>query len=262
MRWPVLDSMAQFVASHLFHIFIFLLLLSFFVPLLRRFAGPRSGKGRSHVRLVVDYVQKRGYTLLNPAIAQNVDRSLLEMMRDPALRKSVRATADLTDIPEMERGDDDWLAFTCDIRSRQVTIFNLSTTPPLGSDTGPVAYKVAKIRAAGLPRFSLQKRSAVTLVEGMVEKLTHQPDSSVALDPALHPNFAGHYQLRGSDTATIRDFFSPSRIGFIETEKLEGTLTSNGECLVYFEYKAMQTEQDYDTFIARIEKIVANILNQ
>jgi hypothetical protein len=93
-----------------------------------------------------------------------------------------------------------------------------------------------------------------------VGKLVATPKPRVDLDPRQYPEFAAHSWIRGSDTAAITEFFSPSNIKFLETANLPGVLASNAKSLVYFEDGMLRTEQDFDSFIGRAESIVANLL--
>src|ERR1700704_4517813 len=100
---------------------VLLFALSFIVPMIFRLF---SGGPRDRARVVVEYAQKKGYALLNPSLAQALDASRLDMLKDPALRNSIHASADITDIEELANGSGDWLAFTCKLGSKEVTIFN------------------------------------------------------------------------------------------------------------------------------------------
>src|SRR5215831_20000978 len=201
--------------------------------------------GRQHARVVVDYVAKHGYELLNPILAQKLDTPVLDLMRDPELRDLARATSDITDIGRFADGNDDWLAFRCELGRRPVTIFNFTKAPPLHGDSGPMSFRVAKIRIDGLPSFSLEPRSAATTVEALTGKLLHQPDETIDLAPG---SFGSRYWLRASDRTAVTGFFTAERIRFVETEKLPGTLASNAHYLVYYESMAMRSEADYDAF--------------
>src|SRR5215469_15012818 len=104
--------------SHFFLVVVLLFALSSLVPMiLRLFRRSPREKARS----VVEYAQKRGFPLVNPTIAQALDDSLLQMIKNPALRNSVRAASDLADVEGLENGTGDWLAFTCTLRSKEVT---------------------------------------------------------------------------------------------------------------------------------------------
>ena len=250
--------MPPFVAQHPVLLFG---LLAVLVPVVRSVFGLLSRKtGRQHARVVVGYVQKRGYELLNPVLAQKLDTSVLDLVRDPSLRDLARATSDITDIGRFDDGNDDWLAFRCELARRSVTIFNFSQAPPLHSNSGPMSFRVAKIQVDGLPRFSLEPRSAATTVEAVVGKLLHREDSTVDVIPAAQASFGSRYWLRGSDRTAVADFFTPERIRFLEAEKLPGTLASNARYLVYYESTAMRSEADYDAFISIVERIVTGLL--
>lgn len=207
---------------------------------------------------VIEYVQKRGYSLLNPSVSQIQGSSLLEMMKNPSLRNLTDASSDIADIEELNHASGGWLAFTCTLRSKEVTIFNCSTAGSTNANSIP--YKVAKIRAAGLPRFSLGKNSIVHTVHDVVGKMVGEPKLAIDVDPRLYPDFSAHYWIRGSDAAAVSAFLSPEKMRFIETAKLPGTLTTNSNYLVYFENGTLRTEPDFDSFIAGVEKLVATIL--
>src|SRR5437870_5429250 len=71
--------------------------LSLVLPMLYRLlrSGPREA------RTVVEYAQRRGYALVNPALAQAVEMSPLEMMKNPALRNLERASLDIANIERL-----------------------------------------------------------------------------------------------------------------------------------------------------------------
>jgi hypothetical protein len=237
---------------------VFLFALSFLLPKIFRLfkSGPRN-----KAREVVRYAQKRGYVLVNPSLGQALDTSLLEMMKNPALRNSTQASSDIADIEKLHDGTGDWLVFTCNLRSKEVTIFNLSVTSRR-ADTrgGSIPYKVAKIRAAGLPRFSLGKNSALHTFENVVEKVAGASKPAIEFDASQYPQFSSHFWIRGSDRAVVTAFLSGEKIRFLESAKLKGTLATNANYLVYFEDGVLLTEQDFDSFIARAETLVANLL--
>ena len=197
--------------------------------------GPREMKG------VVEYTQKRGYALVNPALAQAVDLSPIEMMKNQTFVNLNRASLDIYDIQKLDRGTGDWLAFTCKLGSKEVTIFNLTIpsqrTDGRGSD---LHHKVAKIKAAGLPRFSLARNSAMHTFENVVENIAHVPQAEIHLDARQYPNFAKHFWIRGSDAAAVTSFLSDGKIRFLETANLGGTLATNANYLVYFEDGKLQ----------------------
>jgi hypothetical protein len=232
--------------------------LSFILPIIFRLF--RSGP-REKARVVVKYAQERGYVLVNPSLAQALDSSRLEMLRNPALRNSIKASSDIADIEGLDNGTGEWLAFTCDLRSKEVTIFNLSVTSRrTNTSGGSIPYKVAKIRAAGLPRFSLGRNSVLHTVENVVGKIVGAPKATINVDARQYPEFSAHFWIRGSDSGAVTAFLSPDKIRFLETAKLEGILATNTNYLVYFEDGVLLREKDFDSFIARVETLVANIL--
>ena len=232
--------------------------LSVVFPILFRLfrGGPREAKA------VVEYAQKRGYALVNPGLAQAQDKSYLEMLKDPALRSSSRASVDISDIEKLHNGTGDWLAFTCNLGSNEVTIFNLSVTPK-GTNTqgGSIHYKIAKIKAAGLPRFSVGRNSALHTVENVVDKITGASHLAITVDARQYPEFSTHFWIKGADPSAVTAFLSGDRIRFLESAKLEGILATNANFLVYFEDGVLASEQDFDSFIAKAEKVVANLLS-
>jgi hypothetical protein len=253
--------MLAFAEHHLVLVFGLLVAFSILTSVMRGFLGLLFGKpARQHGRVVVDYVLKHGYELLNPVLAQKLDTSVLDMIKDPSLRDLARATSDITDIGRFDDGSDDWLAFRCELGVRPVTIFNFSQTPPLHGSSGPIPFRVAKIQVDGLPRFSLEPRSAATAVETVVGKLLHQPESTIELDAGQHASFGSRYWLRGADRTAVVEFFTPDRIRFLEAEHLPGTFASNARYLVYYESTAMRTEADYDAFTTVVERIAKRFL--
>jgi hypothetical protein len=232
--------------------------LSFILPMIFRLfsRGPRD-----KARVVVGYAQKRGYVLVNPSLAQALDSSRLEMLKNPALRNSIKASSDIADIEGLDNGTGEWFAFTCNLRSKEVTIFNLNVTSRgVGTSGGGLPYKVAKIRAAGLPRFSLGRNSVLHAIKGVVDKVAGASKPKIDADPRQFPEFSTHFWLKGSDPAAVTAFLSADKIRFLETAKLEGILATNANYLVYFEDGILLREQDFDFFIASVEKLVANIL--
>lgn len=247
--------------QHPLLVFGLLVGISIVASIARSILGLLFGKsGRQHGHTVVDYVRKHGYQLLNPALANVLDESLVDIIRDPSMRDLQRATSDIADVDGFDDGNDDWLAFRCDVASKTVTVFNFSRTPPLQGGGGPASYRVAKIQVDGLPRFSLEPRSVVTAVESMTGTLLDQPDSTVAIDPAAQKQFGSRFWLRGPDRAAVSAFFTAERIRFIESEALPGTLASNARYLVYYESTPMRTEADYASFLAVVERIVTHLL--
>jgi hypothetical protein len=217
-------------------------------------SGPREMKS------VVEYAQRRGFALVNPTLAQAVEMSPLEMMKNPARRNLERASLDIANIAELDQGTGDWLAFNCKLRSKEVTIFNLSVTSRQGSGGAGIHYKVAKIKATGLPRFSLGRNSAMHKFENAVDKLAHLSQPEIRVDARLYPEFAAHFWIKGPDAAAVTAFLSGDKIRFLASANLTGTLATNANYLVYFEDGKLQTAQDFDSFIGRVETIVANFL--
>src|SRR5437667_3634535 len=209
---------------------------------------------------LIEYAQKKGYRLLNPSASQISGSSLLQMLKNPALRNLVDASSDLADIDGLGRASGGWLAFTSNLRSKEVTIFNCSTAGSINANSRPVSYKVAKVKATGLPQFSLGRNSIVHTVEDVVGKMTGQPKLAIDVDQRLHPDFSAHYWIRGSDAAAVSAFLSPEKLRFIETAKLPGILATNANYLVYFEDGTLRTEPDFDSFIATVEKLTAALL--
>src|SRR5205809_770180 len=196
--------MLAFAEHHPLLVFGLLVAFSILTSVARTFLGLLSGKpARQHGRVVVDYVQKHGYQLLNPVLAQKLDASVLDMVKDPSLHDLARATSDIIDVGRFDDGSDDWLAFRCELGDRPIAVFNFSQTPPLHSSSGPVPFRVAKIQVDGLPRFSLEPRSAATVVETVVGKLLHQPESTIELDPGQHASFGSRYRVRGADRTAV-----------------------------------------------------------
>jgi hypothetical protein len=247
-----------FPMNHLILFVVLIFALTSLMPMLFRFLRPSP---REKARGVVEYAQKRGFMLVNPAIAQALDNSLLQMLKNPALRNSVRAASDIADIEGLENGTGDWLAFTCTLRSKEVTIFNLSITPrTINTSGGNIRYKVAKIRAAALPQFSLGKNSAIHTIASFVDKIAGTPKNAIPLERSQYPEFTAHYWLTGSDPAAVTAFISPAKVRFIEAAELEGILATNANYLVYFEDGVLVTDEDFDSFITKVDKIVANLL--
>jgi len=240
-------------------VFILFVLLSTLLPMIFRLFR-RGGGPRDKARAVVAYAHKRGYPLVNPSIAQVLDESALEMMRNPALRNLTRASSDITDIEGLDNGTGDWLAFTCTLGSKEVTIFNLNETVLVHSSGRGIPYKVAKIKVAALPRFSLGRNSVVHAVETVTDRLVGKPNVTIALDSSQDPEFSAHYWITGADRAAVQEFLSPSKVKFIENAKLPGILATNTNYLVYFEDGVLVEEGDFDSFIARVETIIANLL--
>jgi len=237
--------------------FILFFLLSTVLPMIFRLFQ-RGGGSRDKAKAVVDYVQKRGYRLVNPSIAQVLDDSGLDILRNPALRNLTRASLDIADIDELDNGTGDWLAFTCTLGSKEVVIFNLSVTSRAGGAC--LRYKVAKIKTMGLPRFSLGRNSAFHTFETVTDRLVGKSEATIALGSDQYPEFSEHYWITGPDRVAVAAFLSHGKVRFLESAKLPGILAANANYLVYFENGVLVEEKDFDSFIAKIETIVANVL--
>ena len=236
---------------------ILLVVLGVFLPMILGLFRKPWNKAKP----IVEYAQKRGYRLVNPSLSQVLDSSLLETLKNPALRNLTDASSDIADIEALGRGKGDVLAFTCNLQSKEVTIFNYSrSTQRADTSGGSVPYKVAKIKAGGLPQLSVGKKSIVHTVEDVVGKITGKPEPAINVDARQYPEFSAHYWIRGSDAAAVTAFLSPEKIQFVEAAKLEGTIATNANFLVYFEDGTLRNEKDFDTFIGTVEKLVANLL--
>jgi len=187
--------------------------------------------------------------------------SARDILTNPSLKSYVKGSEGITDIEGLERGTDDPFAFKCSIRSKEAMIFELSVSSQRTDDKGrAVHYKVAKITLEGLPHFSLGRHSVVNAVQNLVDKMTGKPKSSIDVDPRSFPEFAKHYWLKGADRGAVLAFLSPEKITFLGNTKLEGTIATNSQYIVYFELGGLRSENDYDTFIATVEKLAANLL--
>jgi len=239
-------------------IVVLILIASFLMQLL--VFGPR--QFRKRIKLVSDYTAKRGYRLANPSLMQiSNSSSARDILTNPSLKSYVKGSEGITDIEGLERGTDDPFAFTCSIRSKDAMIFELSVSSQRTDDKGrAVHYKVAKMANEALPRFSLGRHSAANAVENLVDKLAGKPKSNIDVDPRNFPEFAKHYWLKGADSGAVLAFLSPDKITFLGNIKLEGTIATNSNYFVYFELGSLRSEQDFDTFISNVEKLVTNLL--
>ena len=235
---------------------ILLFVLSVLLPMVFGLFRNPSKKGTP----VIEYAQRKGYRLLNPSASQIPGSSLLEMLKNPALRNLVDASSDIADIDGLDHATGGWLAFTSNLRSKEVTIFNCSTIGSINANSRPIPHRVAKINAQGLPRFSLGKNSIVGTIQDVVGKIVGEPKLAIDVDQRLYPDFSAHYWIRGSHAAAVSTFLSPEKLRFIETAKLPGILATNANYLVYFEDGTLRTEADFDSFIATVEKVIAGIL--
>ena len=223
-------------------------------------SGPRQFRKRA--KLLTEYTAKRGYRLANPSVAQITgSSSIREILTNPSLKSFVKGSEGAGDIEGLERGIDDPFAFTCNIRSKEATIFELSVPSQRSDDRGrALHYKVAKIADAGLPRFSLGKHSVIHTLVSAVEKMAGQPSSNIEVDSRVSPQFAKHYWLKGSDSAAVLAFLTPEKISFLENRSLPGVVATNSHYFVYFESGSLRTEQDYDSFTKTVDNLAASIL--
>jgi hypothetical protein len=237
---------------------VLILIASLLVQLL--VFGPR--KFRKRAKLIADYTARKGYRLANPSIMQIASTSSArDLLTNPSLKSFVKGSEGIEDIHNLEGGTDDPFAFTCSIGSKEAMIFALSVSSQRSDDKGQsLSYKVAKIANAGLPRFSLGRHSVINVVENVVDKLAGKPKSNIDVDPRNFPEFAKHYWLKGADSSAVLAFLSPEKITFLGNTTLDGTIATNSHYFVYFESGSLRSEQDYDTFIAIVEKLAANVL--
>jgi hypothetical protein len=256
LRGEARDPMPS--ANH-FPVFVVLLFaLSFLLPMIFRIF---SRSPRDKARVVVEYARKRGYALVNPALAEALDVSALGVLKNPAFRNSIKSSSDIADIEGLDNGTGEWFAFTCKLRSKEATIFNLNVSSKnFNTDPSGISYKVAKIEAAGLPRFSLGRNSVVNTIETAVDKVAGASKPTIHVDAQQYPEFSKQFWIRGADPAAVTAFLSADKIAFLENAKLKGTLATNTSYLVYFEPGKLVSEQDFDGFIADVEKLVANLL--
>jgi hypothetical protein len=148
----------------------------------------------------------------------------------------------------------------CSLRSKEVTIFDLSVSPQSASGGRPIGYKVAKVKNPGLPRFSLGRNSLVHTVEIAVDKLTGKPKPSIEVGPGAAPEFTSHYWLQGSDSGEVLAFLSPDKLRFLGSTKLAGVIATNANYMVYFELGSLRSAGDFDAFIATVENLVGHLL--
>jgi len=238
---------------------VVLILIAWFLIKLLVFGPRQFGK---KANLLTEYAARKGYRLANPSLAQiSGNSSARDLLTNPSLRSYVKGSEGITDIEGLERATDDPFALTCSIRSKEAMIFNVSVSSQRADSTGSaIHYKVAKIAHDGLPRFSLGKRSVVSTVLNVVDKMVGKPEKIIDVDPRNFPEFAKHDWLKGSDSAAVLSFLSPEKIHFLENANLAGVIATNSHYLVYLEDGSLTSENDYDTFIANVEKLVTNLL--
>jgi hypothetical protein len=222
-------------------------------------SGPRQFQKRA--KLLTEDTAKRGYRLANPSVVQMSGYSVRDILTNPAMKSYVKGSEGIGDIEGLERGMDDPFAFTCDVRSKEAMIFELTVASQRSDDRGQALhYKVARVAQAGLPQFSLGKNSVVHTMMNAVEKMAGKPASTIELDPRMSPQFAKHYWLNGADSSAVLAFLSPEKLSFLENTNLAGTIATNAHYFVYFESGSLSSEQEYDAFIGIVDKLAANLL--
>jgi hypothetical protein len=228
----------------------------FLVPILVGLvAFPR--RYRKYAGLLHRYVEARGYTLLNPVVAQWDHASLRDMIASVPKGGLVSARDGITDLPDIARGTDDAAsAVVCRLGGKEVTIFNFSASA--GVDLArSVSYKVAKVACAGLARFSLARHSMVESVQKLVDMLAHNSDQSF-IDPRF-PEFFASYSVKGPDGGALSAFLTPDRVRYFQQQPLAGVIDTNARFLVYREDGVLRTEEDYDQFIATVKQLVTHL---
>src|SRR5258708_6202765 len=95
------------------------------------------------------------------------------------------------------------------------TLLNVTSQGVNSRSPGP-SYKVAKIRAPGLPRFSLGTNSALRTMENVVDKIVGASKSIIEVDARQYPEFSAHFWIRGSDPAAVIAFLSAEKTRFLE----------------------------------------------
>jgi hypothetical protein len=216
---------------------------------------------RRQAVLVSEYAAKRGYRLLNPAVPENLSNSAIEMLRNPSLRSLAKGSEGIVDIEPFGRGKDDPLALVCTLRSRDVTVLNFTVSSQRADGAGgTIHYRVAKVRAEHLPRFALGPRSVVHSVENLVDGMIGRPSSTINLDPHVSSDFSKHYWLEAQDRDAVLAFLSPGKLAFIANEKLRGDVVTNSGYFVYRENGQLRSEDDFDSFVATVDKVIAHLL--
>jgi len=252
--------MLAFAEHHPLLVFGLLVAFSILTSVARTFLGLLSGKpARQHGRVVVDYVQKHGYQLLNPVLAQKLDASVLDMVKDPrcTISRARRPTSPTS----------------ADSTTAAMTGWPSAASSGTGRSPSSTSARRRRFTAAVAPYPSESRRSRSTGYLASPSsparrhgrgdrgrKLLHQPESTIELDPGQHASFGSRYRLRGADRTAVVEFFTPERIRFIEAEQLPGKFASNARYLVYYESTAMRTEADYDAFMAVVERIATRFL--
>jgi hypothetical protein len=212
---------------------------------------------RERVTAIANYVDAKGYVLLNPSVTTLAALSNTDLVTSASAGALRRATDGITDIDPFNSGvDSSELAFIATLGGKEVTIFSFSART---SDGAGLNYRVAKIRSAGLPRFSLGSHSAVEKAEKLVDYLTNAPDMS--LDQGDFPDFFKRHWMEGPDAAPVYGFLTPTKLRFLESAIVGGIVASNGEYLVYYESEGreLQVPEELDRFIGTVGSLVANL---
>ena len=238
-----------------------LLMVVLFVGSVLRSVMRGPSRFRKQLRMVVEYVERKGYVLLNPAILTMKDQSMPALVQLAMAGEFVRATTGITDIEPFDRGTDrNAFAFVCTLGGKEVTIFTFGVAPPLNTDSSGPQYRVAKIRAAGLPRFSLARHSAVEKIQKLTAYLAETTSTSL-VRPEFN-DFFKKYWMKGPDANAVYAFLTPAKLWFLEGAKLSGQLESNAEYLVYYESQAHdpRSAAEYDSFIGVVSGLIENLL--
>ncbi len=223
-------------------------------------SGPRQFRKRS--QWLTEYTTRKGYRLVNPAVARITDfSSTREILSDPSLKSLTKGSDGIGDIEGLERGTDDPFVFACSLHSKEAMIFELSVSSQRSDGReSALPYRVAKIAMEGAPRFSLSWHSALDTVINVVEKMAGKSVPTIDVDPQLFPQFAKNYCLRGPDACAVLSFLSAGKISFLQNRKLAGTIATNSRYFVYFESGRLRSEPDCDAFIATVDDLAANLL--
>jgi hypothetical protein len=228
-------------------------------------SGPR--KFRKRAKFLSVYTQSKGYALANePLVQAATTASMRELRANPSFVSFIKGSEGITDIEGLEKGKDDPFAVICNVRGKEVMIFNLKVDSRRTDDRATnLNYRVAKIRCAGLPRFSFGRNSIVHTILSAVDRAVGKVQSDIHLDARnADPNgasaFEKHFWLKGSDRDAILTFLSSAKLQFLASARLPGTVATNANYIVYFEDGRLRSEADFDSFIDTTDKIVANLL--
>jgi hypothetical protein len=216
---------------------------------------------RTQSNAIANYVDAKGYVLLNPtALAAG---SMMDLVKSASAAGHRCATDGITDIAPFNRGSADSVAaFIATLGGKEVTIFSFTVSGSTSTESsgGGSRYRVAKIRSAGLPRFSLGPHSAAEKMDRFYDYLTNAPSTS--LDRGEFPDFFKRYRMDGPDAVPVYGFLTPAKLRFLESANVAGIVASNGEYLVYYESEVREPEtpEEFDPFIGTVGSLVANLL--